>query len=188
MDYETREKISQLEARIKELEAKLTMASLPEEAAALLDDLRMVPDTQNERWDLTLDVLDEFIKDMGYQTIKYPEINLFQFTDMFNDYELKLLDNNKIRLSYIEDIDSDTDRNMIYLLVSTQDLSAEVEIDSENDRIIFTVHSIELKPDTFRDSVRFFIGLLNDSARRLNYFYCNAISINKTTIRKRKYS
>lgn len=188
MDYETREKISQLEARIKELEAKLTMASLPEEAAGLLDDLRMVPDTQNERWDLTLDILDEFVKDMGYQTITHPEINLIQFTDMFKDYELKLLENNQIRMSYFEDIDSDADRNIVYYLVSTQDLSVEVEIDSENDRIIFTVHSIELKPDSFRDSIRFFIGLLNDSARRLDYFYCNAISIYRANPRKRKYS
>ena len=86
MDYETRKVIARLEARIRELEARLAISSMPDEVSALLDDLEMVPDTEvDER--VSLEMIEEFIKDMGYKTQIYPELNIVVFTDLFKEYE-----------------------------------------------------------------------------------------------------
>ena len=188
MDYETRKEIAKLEAKIRELEAKMAISSMPDEVSALIDDLQMVPDTRDED-KVTLEMMEEFIKDMGFKTISYPEYNSISFTDMFQDYELNILEEGcTIRLSLYEDLEPDADRNMIYYITSTHDLSVDVKLVQEKDLIIFSLQSIELKPDTYRDSIRFFIRLLNDSERRLEAIYASAYAVKKERFCKRVYS
>lgn len=179
MDYETRKEIAKLEAKIRELEAKLAISSMPDEVSALIDDLQMVPDTQEDN-KVTLEMMEEFINDLGYMTHIYPEINSIVFTDMFKDYELHILDDDcRIRLCLCEDMDSEVDRNLIYLITSTRDLSVSVNMILEKNLIEFSLQSLPLKIDTYRDSIRFFIGLLNDSDKRLEYIYANEYARNK---------
>lgn len=189
MDHETRKEIARLEARIKELEARLAISSMPEEVSALIEDLQMVPDTREEDDKVTLEMMEEFIKDMGYQTISRPEYNSISFTDMFQDYELNILEDDcTIRLSLYEDVDPDADRNMINLIISTRDLSVDVSLDQEKDMIIFSLQSTRLKPDTYRDSIRFFIRLLEDSDRRLQSIYASSYAVRKKRISKEVFS
>ena len=179
MDYETRKEIAKLEAKIRELEAKLAISSMPDEVSALIDDLQMVLDTQEDN-KVTLEMMEEFIKDMGFQTKSYPEYNSISFTDMFQDFELNILEDDcTIRLSLYEDVNPDADRNMISLIISTRDLSVDVSLDQEKDMIIFSLQSTRLKPDTYRDSIRFFIRLLNDSEKRLESIYETAYTAKK---------
>ena len=170
MDYETRKVIARLEARIRELEARLAISSMPDEVSALLDDLEMVPDTEvDER--VSLEMIEEFIKDMGYKTQIYPELNIVVFTDLFKEYELHLCSDDSIELVLLDVLDPDVDWNILYLLSSTKDVGANVRLDQTRGTIEYKVQSIELKPDTFRDSIRFFINLLNDSAQTVSYDY-----------------
>lgn len=60
MDHETRREIARLEARIRELEAKLAISSMPEEVSALVEDLQLVPDTREDD-KVTLEMMEEFI-------------------------------------------------------------------------------------------------------------------------------
>ena len=188
MDNETRKEIAKLKAKIKELEAKIAISSMPDEVSALIDDLQMVPDTQeNDR--VTLEMMEDFIKDMGFQTRSYPEYNSISFTDMFQDYELNILEDDcTIRLSLYEDLEPDADQSMIKLITATRDLSVDVRLDQEKELIIFSLQSIELKPDTYRDSIRFFIHLLNDSERRLESIYANEHASRSRRIIKMAYS
>ena len=52
------------EARIRELEARLAVSEMPEEVSALIEDLQLVPDTSEDD-KVSLDMIDEFLKDMG---------------------------------------------------------------------------------------------------------------------------
>ena len=173
MDYETRKELARLEKRIRDLEAKLAISSMPDEASALLEDLQMVPDTDLDET-VTLEMMDEFIRDLGYQTRIYPEFGTIIFTDMFKDYELNLKDDGHISLNLCEEICPEVDRNMVYLIISTQDLSADVKMDPDNFTLEFSIQSIELKPETYRDTIRFFIGLLNESERKFESIYVHA--------------
>jgi hypothetical protein len=173
MDYETRKEIARLEKRIRELEAKLAISSMPDEASALLDDLQMVPDTEPDET-VTLEMIDEFIRDLGYQTRIYPEFGTIIFTDMFKDYELNLKDDGHISMILCEDLCPEVDRNMVYLIISTQDLSADVKMDPDKYTLEFSIQSIELKPQTYRDTIRFFIGSLNESEREFESIYMHA--------------
>ena len=173
MDYDTRKEINNLKARVKELEARLAVASMPSEVSALIEDLEMVPDTEEEK--VTLEMMEEFIKDMGYQTRIRPEYNSIIFTDMFQDYELDILEDGPIiQLSLYVDVNPDADLNMISLIISTRDLSVDVRLDQEKDMIVFSLQSSRLKPDTYRDSIRFFIRLLEDAERRLQSLYAGS--------------
>ena len=179
MDNETRKEIAKLKAKIRELESRLAISSMSDEVAALIDDLQMVPETREEE-KVTLEMMEEFIKDIGFQTRSYPEYNSISFTDMFQDYELNILEDDcTIRLSLYEDVEPDADRNMIYYITSTYDLSVDVKLVQEKDLIIFSLQSIPLKPDTYRDSIRFFIRNLNDSERRLEAIYASAYAEKK---------
>lgn len=182
MDYETRREIARLEAKIRELEARLAIKSMPDEVSALIDDLQMVPDTREEEH-VTLEMMEEFIKDIGYQTRRYPELDSISFTDMFQEYELRILDNDcRIRLSLYEEVNPDADRSMINLITSTRDLSVDVELNQEKDLIIYSLRSIPLRPDTYRDSIRFFIRLLDDSEKRLESIYASSYAVRKHRI------
>lgn len=188
MDSETRKEIAGLKARIRELEARLAISSMPAEVSALIDDLQLVPETREEE-KVTLEMMEEFIKDMGFKTISYPEYGSISFTDMFQDYELNILkDDCTIRLSLYEEVEPDADRNMIKLITATQDLGVDVRLDQEKDLIIFSLQSIGLKPDTYRDSIRFFIRNLNDSERRLEAIYATSHAVRKQRIGLAVYS
>ena len=166
MDYETRKEIEKLKARVKELEARLAVASMPEEVSALLADLEMVPYTEEDD-KVTLEMMDEFIKDMGYQTMLFPETGRIVFTDMFRDYALLLLDDCQIRLSLCEELDPDVNRNMLYLITETNDMSADIRFDWDKGLVEFSVHSVSLTRESYTHSIRFFINLLNESEYKL---------------------
>ena len=184
MNHETRKEIARLEARIRELEARLAVSEMPPEVSALLEDLQMVPDTGDDDR-VTLEMIGEFLKDMGYQTRIRPEYNSIIFTDMFQDYELDILeDGPTIRLSLYVDVNPDADLNMISLIISTRDLSVDVRLDQEKEMIVFSLQSTRLKPDTYRDSIRFFIRLLEDSERRLQSLYAGSYAVRKENFGK----
>lgn len=184
MDQDTRKEIARLEARIKELETRLAISSMPEAVSALIEDLQLVPDTKEDD-KVTLEMMEEFIKDMGYQTRIRPEYNSIIFTDMFQDYELDILeDGPTIRLSLYVDVNPDADLNMISLIISTRDLSVDVRLDQEKDMIVFSLQSTRLEPDTYRDSIRFFIRLLEDSDRRLQSLYAGSYAVRKESVGK----
>ena len=187
MDYETKKEIDKLKARVKELEARLAVSSMPDEASALLADLGMVPET-GEDDKVTLEMMDEFIKDMGYQTRVFTETGSIVFTDMYKDYELILLDDSQIRLSLCNELDPDVDRNTLILITETRDLSVDIRFDWKKNLIEYSVHSVELTKDSFRHSIRFFINLLNESEERLNSCYANARYAKAKRIREVKYS
>ena len=184
MDHETRKEIARLEARIKELETRLAISSMPEAVSALIEDLQLVPDTKEDD-KVTLEMMEEFIKDMGYQTRIRPEYNSIIFTDMFQDYELDILEDGPIiQLSLYVDVNPDADLNMISLIISTRDLSVDVRLDQEKEMIVFSLQSSRLKPDTYRDSIRFFIRLLEDSERRLQSLYAGSYAVRKENFGK----
>lgn len=187
MDYETRKEIDKLKARIKELEAKQAVASMPEEVSMLIEDLEMVPETEEDDR-VTLEMMEEFIKDMGYQTICNSELGSIVFSDMYKDYELILLKDDRIRLSLCEEIDPDIDRNMLYLITATRDLSVDIRFDWGKSLIEFSVGSVELSQDSYRHSIRFFINLLNESEYKLysNYDYVRVA--NRRRLREVKFS
>ena len=187
MDYETRKEIEMLKARVKELEARLAVASMPDEASALLADLEMVPETREED-KVTLEMMDEFIKDMGYQTRVYPETWSIVFTDMYKDYQLLVLDGDRIRFSLCEELDPDVDRNMLYLITETRDMISDIRFDWEKGLIEFSVQSAELTSESYRSTIRFFINLLNESEDRLYSHYNHVWRIKKERIREVKYS
>lgn len=187
MDYETRREIDKLKARVKELEARLAVASMPDEASALLADLGMVPET-GEDDKVTLEIMDEFIKDMGYQTRVYPEKGSIVFTDMYKDYELILLDDSQIRLSLCEELDPDVNRSMLYLITETNDMSTDIRFDWEKGLIEYSVRSVDLTQETYRSSIRFFINLLNETEYKLESYYNHVWWIKKERIREVKNS
>lgn len=182
MDHETRREIARLEARIRELEARLAISSMPEEVSALVEDLQLVPDTREDD-KVTLEMMEKFIKDMGYKTRSHPEYNIITFTDMFQDYELKILEDGRgIRLSLLVDVNPDADLNLIDMIISTRDLSVDVRLDKEREVIVFSLQSSKLKPDTYSESIRFFIRLLEDSDRRLQSIYASSHAVRKESI------
>ncbi|MBR1927215.1 MAG: hypothetical protein IJ840_05645 [Bacteroidales bacterium] len=184
MDHETRKEIVHPEARIKELETRLAISSMPEVVSALIEDLQLIPDTEEDD-KVTLAMMEEFIKDMGYQTRSRPEYNSIIFTDMFQDYALNILeDGPAIQLSLYVDVNPDADLNMISLIISTRDLSVDIRLDQEKDMIVFSLQSTRLKPDTYRDSIRFFIRLLEDSDRRLQSLYAGSYAAKKESFGK----
>lgn len=187
MDYETRKEIDKLKARVKELEAKLAIASMPDEVFALIEDLEMVPETREDD-KVTLEMMDEFIKDMGYQTRFYPERESLVFTDMFKDYELIILDDDEIRLSLCEELDPDVDRNMLYLITQTKDMSTDVRFDWEKGLVEFSVQSVRLTQESYRADIRFFINLLNNTEQKLCSDYNHVRWIKKERIREVKNS
>lgn len=170
MDYETRKEIAKIKARLKELETKLAISSMPEEVSALLDDLGMLPDADVDNR-VSLEMIEEFIVDMGYHTRSYPELSTIAFTDMFKDYEVILRNDDSIELSLGEELDPEVDLNILHLASSTQDMGVSVKLDNEKGTILFRLISCKLKPDTFRGSIRFFINLLNESSKKLFYDY-----------------
>lgn len=186
MDYETRKEINKLKARVKELEARLAVASMPSEVSALIEDLEMVPDTEEEK--VTLEMMEEFIKDMGYQTWFYPELESLVFTDMYKDYKLVMLDESHIRLSLCEELEPDVNRNILYLIAETKDMSTDIRFDWEKGLIEFSVYSVGLTQDSFRSSLRFFINLLNEAEYKLESYYNHVWAMNKKRIRAIKYS
>ena len=187
MDYETRKEIEKLKARVKELEARLAVASMSDEVSALIEDLEMVPET-GEDDKVTLEMMDEFIKDMGYQTLFYPERESLVFTDMFKDYELIILDDDEIRLSLCEELDPDVDRNMLYLITQTKDMSTDVRFDWEKGLVEFSVQSVRLTQESYRSDIRFFINLLNNTEQKLCSDYNHVWTLKKERIREVKNS
>lgn len=187
MDYDTRKEIEKLKARVKELEARLAVASMPEEVTALIEDLEMEPETGGDD-KVTLEMMDEFIKDMGYQTLFYPERESIVFTDMYNDYELILSDDNQIRLSLCEELDHDVDRNMLYLITQTKDMSTDVRFDWVKGLIEFSVQSVKLDQESYRSDIRFFINLLNETERKLCSDYNHVWTLKKERTRQMKNS
>ena len=183
MDYETRKEINKLKARVKELEARLAVASMPSEVSALIEDLEMVPDKEDED-KVTL----EFIKDMGYQTRFYPERESLVFTDMYKDYKLVMLDESHIRLSLCEELEPDVNRNMLYLIAETMDMSTDIRFDWEKGLIEYSVRSVDLTQETYRSSIRFFINLLNETEYKLESYYNHVWWIKKERIREVKNS
>ena len=187
MDYETRKAIAKLEARIRELEARLAVSEMPEEVSALIEDLQLVPDT-NEDDKVSLEMLDEFLKDMGYHTRKYQGTGLILFTDMFKDYELRLRSDGSIELILGEELDPDVNRNILYLITSLYDLSASVSLDLEKELVKYSVGSVTLKPDTYCETIRFFINLLDESSRKLQYHYRVMFESSRNNLRPMKHS
>lgn len=187
MDYETRREIDKLKARIKELEVKIAISEMPTEVSALIEDLEMVPDTEEEK-KVTLEMMDEFIKDMGYQTRFYPEMDILVFTDMYKDYKLVMLDESHIRLSLCEELEPDVNRNMLYLIAETMDMSTDIRFDWEKGLIEYSVYSVDLTQESFRSSIRFFINLLNEAEYKLESYYNHVWSMKKKRIREVKYS
>lgn len=187
MDYETRKEINKLKARVKELEARLAVASMPSEVSALIEDLEMVPDKEDED-KVTLELMEEFIKDMGYQTRFYPERESLVFTDMYKDYKLVMLDESHIRLSLCEELEPDVNRNMLYLIAETMDMSTDIRFDWEKGLIEYSVHSVDLTQESFRSSIRFFINLLNEAEYKLESYYNHVWAIQKKRIREVKNS
>ena len=169
-DYDAKNEIARLKARIRELEAELALCKMPEEASSLIQDLDMVPDAGDDD-QVTLDMMDEFIKDMGYQTLVYPESGNIVFTDMFRDYELLLLNDNQIRLSLCEEIFPDADRGTLYLITASRDLSTDVRFDWEKNLVEFSVRSVDLTSDSYKHCIRFFINILNESEYKLYSSY-----------------
>ena len=187
MDYETRKEINKLKARVKELEARLAVASMPSEVSALIEDLEMVPEIEDEDT-VTLEMMDEFIKDMGYHTWFYPELESLVFTDMYKDYKLVMLDESHIRLSLCEELEPDVNRNMLYLIAETMDMSTDIRLDWEKGLIEYSVYSVDLTQESFRSSIRFFINLLNEAEYKLESYYNHVWAMNKKRIRAIKYS
>ena len=186
MDYETRKEINNLKARVKELEAKMVISEMPCEVSALIEDLEMVPDTEEVK--VTLEMMEEFIKDMGYQTWFYPELESLVFTDMYKDYKLVMLDDGHIRLSLCEELEPDVNRNMLYLIAETMDMSTDIRFDWEKGLIEYSVYSVDLTQESFRSSIRFFINLLNEAEYKLESYYNHVWSMKKKRIREVKYS
>ena len=170
MDYETRKVIARLEARIRELEARMAVSEMPPEVSALLKDLQMVSDT-GEDDKVSLEMIDEFIRDMGYKTRSYPAASMIVFTDMFNDYELRLRNDYTMELSLVEELEPGVNKNLLYLITSVYDLSVGVTLDLERETVEFSVSSATLKPDTYPETVRFLINVLGESSRKLDYHY-----------------
>ena len=187
MNHETRKEIARLEARIRELEARLAVSEMPPEVSALLEDLQMVPDTGDDDR-VTLEMIGEFLKDMGYQTRRYPAAGLIVFTDMFKDYELRLRSDDTIELRLVEDIEPDANRNILYLITSIYDLSAGVTLDLERKTVEFSVSSATLRPDTYPETVRFLINVLGESSRTLDYHYRAMFESSGNNIRPVKHS
>ena len=171
MDRETRKEISRLEARVKELEARLAISSMPDEISSWLEDLGMEPDTDAENHRVTLDLMEEFIKGLGYKTRQYPEWNAMWFSDFFKDYELYYLNDGSIKLYLCEYLDPDADRNVLEIIKSTLDLGCDVTLDYENEAIRYCIMSSPLKPDEFGATIRFFLNVLDDSSKRLYQYY-----------------
>lgn len=179
--------MSRLETRIRELEARLAVSEMPPEVSALLEDLQMVPDTgEDDR--VTLEIIEEFVKDIGYQTRRYPAADLIVFTDMFRDYELRLRSDDTMELILHEELEPDVNKNILYLITSIYDLSAGVTLDLERETVEFSVSSATLKPDTYRETIRFLINVLGESSRTLDYHYRVMFESSRNNIRPTKHS
>ena len=187
MDYDAKNEIARLKARIRELEAELALCKMPDEASSLIEDLEMVPDAGDEN-QVTLDMMEDFIKDMGYQTRIYPESGNIIFTDMFRDYELLMLNDNQIRLSLCEEILPGADLGTLYLITATRDLSTDVRFDLEKNLVEFSLQSVDLTSESYKHSIRFFINVLNDSEYKLYSSYDNVSMVRGRRIQEVKKS
>lgn len=170
MEAETSKAIARLEARIRELEAKLAMASMPDEAQALLDDLQMeLAPGEAER--VSLDSVEAFLQDMGYQTRRFEEFRLISFTDMFRDYTVQLMSDGSAEMVLGEGLDPDADRNLLLLLTTLCDTDVSISLNLKKELIEFSVGSIELDPDSYRSTIRFYINLLDEASKNLCRHY-----------------
>ena len=177
MDHETRKEIAALKARVKELEARLAISGMPDEASALIADLGLEVETREEEERLDIFMIEEFIKLLGYQTRTEKRSNLIFFTDMFKDYHLVLREDKSIKLSMLEPLDSDIDFNMLTQLDFTQDLGIELSLNKDSSEVEFSVYSVALDVDSYREAIRFFLGLLNEKADKLYSYYFRAKSV-----------
>ncbi len=170
MDKEAEREIERLKARIRELEAKLAVASMPGEVSALLEDLDMVPDTAEEPG-VTLEMMEEFVSFMGYETCVVPAADTFLFTDMFKEYGLELHAGDTITLSLFVPLSPEADRTLLSFLIGTRDLGADGKFDMEKDAVILSLHSVGLTKDSYRSTIRFFIGELDEAEKSLFSMY-----------------
>lgn len=188
MDSETRKEIESLRARVKELEARLAISGMPDEASALISDLGLEVETREEPPRLDIFMIEEFIKLLGYQTRTKPGRNLIFFTDMFKDYHLVLREDMSIELSLLESLDTDFDFNLLSYLYSTLDLGIGLNINKETGEVEFSVCSIALNVDSYRETIRFLIGLLDEKSSQLYSCYHNARRARRDTTRTTQYS
>ena len=177
MDNETRKEIEALKARVRELEARLALSGMPGEAAELIADLGLEVETREEEPRLDIFMIEDFLKLLGYHTRTEARLNLIFFTDMFKDYHLVLRDDMSIKLSLFEALDPDVDFNLLTYLNVTQDLGIGLNMNKEAGEVEFSVYSTALGVDSFRETVRFLIALLDEKENILFNSYHKASGI-----------
>lgn len=147
------------------------MASMPDEAQALLDDLQMELAPAGEAERVSLDSIEAFLQDMGYQTRRFEEFRLISFTDMFRDYTVQLMSDGSVEMILGEGLDPDADRNLLLLLTTLCDTDVSISLNLKKELIEFSVGAIELDPDSYRSTIRFYINLLDEASKNLCRHY-----------------
>lgn len=68
------------------------------------------------------------------------------------------------------------------------DTGEDDKVSLEQELVKYSVGSVTLKPDTYCETIRFFINLLDESSRKLRYHYRVMFESSRNNLRTMKHS